>query len=152
MTAMNTKIPLAPYVMFALALIGLVDAFYLAHASYTGASLSCAIFEGCNTVAQSAYTRMLGVPLSYLGVLYYLGVLALASLLAYDPFSRGMRLGILLYSVLGVGYSAYFEYLQVFKIDAICIYCLGSAVTTVLLLGAAWWHWRSARVPAELLD
>jgi hypothetical protein len=61
------KVPLAPYFMLVLALIGIVDAFYVAHASYIGQSLWCPIVEGCNTVAQSPYARILGVPLSYFG-------------------------------------------------------------------------------------
>ena len=61
----------------------------------------------------------------------------LATLLAYDPFSRGLRLGALIYSAIGVGFSIYFSYLQVTFIHAFCVYCLASAVITVLLLIAA---------------
>ena len=142
---MEQRQPLAPYLMLALALVGIADAFYLAHASYTGASLSCAIFEGCNTVARSAYSHVFGTPLSYFGVIFYLYMIGVAALLAYDPRGRGIRLGALLYAAVGVCYSIYFEYLQVFVIHAICIYCLASAILTLLLLGAAWWHFIRTR-------
>lgn len=139
---MDQKPPLAPYLMLALAMIGIADAFYLAHASYTGSSLSCAIFEGCNTVAKSPYSHVFGTPLSYFGLIFYLYMVGVAALLAYDPRGKGMRLAALLYGAVGVGYSIYFEYLQVFVIHAICIYCLLSAILTLLLFITALVHFR----------
>jgi uncharacterized membrane protein len=70
----------------------------------------------------------------------------LAALLAFDPFSRGLRFAAIPYSVVGVGFSIYFMYLQIEFIHAFCIYCLASAVTTVLLLIAACWHLRATLV------
>ena len=70
---------------------------------------------------------------------------ALAALLAFDPFSRGLRLAALCYSALGVCFSIYFMYLQIAFIHAFCIYCLISAVTTLLLLVAAFSHFRAHR-------
>ena len=77
--------------------------------------------------------------------MYYLYMLCLAALLAYDPFSRGLRLAALIYSAIGVGFSIYFSYLQVTFIHAFCIYCLVSAITTLLLFIAAISHFRATR-------
>jgi uncharacterized membrane protein len=73
----------------------------------------------------------------------------LAALLAFDPFSRGLRLAALAYSALGVCFSIYFMYLQIAFIHAFCIYCLVSAVTTLLLLIAALSHFGATRAPAR---
>jgi len=140
------KPKLAPYYMFAVTLIGIADAFYLAHASYTGSSLTCAIFEGCNTVARSPYAKIFGVPMSYFGLIFYLYMLGLAAFLAFDPYSRGQRYAALLYTFIGVCYSAYSLYLQLFVIHAVCIYCLTSVLATMLLFGLALWHFRSTRI------
>ena len=79
----------APYFMLALALIGIADAFYVAHASYTGQSMWCPIVDGCNTVAQSPYARIFGVPLSYFGLVFYLCMFGMGALLAVARlFSR----------------------------------------------------------------
>jgi uncharacterized membrane protein len=142
------RVPHAPYVMLVLALIGIADAFYVAQGSYTGRPLWCAIVDGCNIVAQSPFARIFGVPLSYFGLAFYVSMFGLAALLAFDPFSRGLRLGVLLYTAMGVSYSIYGMYLQLVAIQAVCIYCLISAVTTVLLLMAAGWHFRATRTPA----
>ena len=144
------RVSVAPYVMLVLALIGIADAFYVAHASYSGQSMWCPIVDGCNTVAQSPYARIFGVPLSYFGVAFYLSMFGLAALLAFDPFSRGLRLGTLLYTAIGVSYSVYGMYLQLSLIRAICSYCMISAVITVLLFIAALRHFRATRIPAVI--
>ena len=64
----------------------------------------------------------------------------LAALLAFDPLSRGLRFAALAYTALGVGFSIYFMYLQIVFIHAFCIYCLASAIATLLLFIAAISH------------
>jgi uncharacterized membrane protein len=123
-----------PYVMMALALIGLAVAFYDSYAIYNGQPLWCPPpIHGCNEVAASPYARILDLPVGYYGVVYYLYMFGLAALLAYDPLAHGLRIGAVLYAALGVSFSLYFMVLQFSYIHAFCIYCLISAVTTVLL-------------------
>jgi uncharacterized membrane protein len=141
------KVSLVPYFMLALALIGIADAFYDSYAIYTEQPLWCPPpMDGCNIVASSPYARIVDVPLGYFGVAYYLYMFGLAALLAVDPFSRGLRLGTLVLAALGVVFSIYFMYVQFAFIHAFCIYCLISAVLTLLLLFAALWHFRATRL------
>jgi len=147
---MESKPKLAPFYMLSVALIGIADAFYLAHASYTDSSLACALLEGCNIVAKSPYSHVFGTPLSYFGLIFYLYMFAVAALLAYDPHSRGLRVGALIYSFVGVCYSAYFLFLQLVVIKAVCLYCLISSLTTLVLLCLALWHFISTRPPKEI--
>src|SRR5665811_1460860 len=131
----------APYVLLALALVGIAVAFYDAYELYNGQTLWCPPpINGCNEVANSPYARIYGLPVGYYGVVFYLYMFGLAALLAFEPFSRALRLGALGYAALGVGFSIYFMILQIAFIHAFCIYCLGSAVTTLLLLIAALAH------------
>jgi uncharacterized membrane protein len=109
--------------------------------------LWCPIIDGCNAVAQSPYARIAGVPLSYLGLMFYLYMVGVAALLAYDPYSRGLRLGAVTYAALGVAYSMYGMYLQLSVIRAVCIYCFVSALITVLLLVGAGRHLVLTRGP-----
>lgn len=139
----------APYVMLALALIGIVDAFYDSYAIYTGRPLWCPPpIDGCNIVANSPYARIVDVPLGYFGLIYYLYMFGLVALLALDPFSRGLRLGAVLYAATGVSFSIYFMYIQFTLIHAFCIYCLISAVLTLFLLVAAFWQFRATHTDA----
>ena len=92
--------------------------------------------------------RIFDVPLGNLGLVYYLYMFGLVALLALDPLSRGLRLGALLYAATGVAFSIYFMYIQFTFIKAFCIYCLISAVLTLLLLVAALSHFRATRIEA----
>lgn len=135
----------AVYWMLALALVGMADAFYVASASYSGQPLREFFIEGANAVLNSPYARIAGVPLSYLGLMFYTHMFGLAVLLAIDPVSRGLRVGALLYSAMGVCSSAYYMYLQLNFIRALCVYCILSAILTVLLFIAAIWHFRATQ-------
>jgi len=137
-----------PVFMLGLALVGIADAFYDSYAIYTGQLLWCPPpIDGCNIVASSPYARIVGVPLGYFGLIFYLYMLGLAALLAFDPFSRGLRLGALLYAALGVSSSIYFMYVQFTFIHAFCVYCFVSALLTLLLLVAAFAHFRATSEP-----
>ena len=139
------KINLPIYVMLALTVIGISDAMYVAYGSYRGTQLWCPILDGCNTVVNSPYSRVLGMPMSYFGFIYYLFMFGLAARLAYEPVSKGLRFRVVLYAALGAVSSAYFIYLQLGLIQAICSYCIISAIISFLLLLAALWHFQVTR-------
>ncbi len=131
----------APYLMLALALIGIAVAFYDSYAIYNHQPLWCPPpVDGCNIVADSPYGRIFGLPLGYFGLVYYLYMFGLVALLAFDPFSRGLRWGTLFYAAVGISLSIGFMYIQFTYIRAFCIYCLISAVTTLLFFIAALRH------------
>ena len=139
------KINLPIYVMLALTVIGISDAMYVAYGSYRGTQLWCPILDGCNTVVNSPYSRVLGMPMSYFGFIYYLFMFGLAARLAYEPVSKGLRFRVVLYAALGAVSSAYFIYLQLGLIQAICSYCIISAIISFLLLFAALWYFQVTR-------
>jgi len=121
-------------VIILLALLGIIDAGYLAQAAITNTELLCGIstLDGCNIVAQSEYSRLLGIPLAFYGLAFYVGVLVLA---AVALFVRHRALMHVLVFVGGLGFlvSLYFLYLQIFQINALCIYCLASFVLSTLI-------------------
>jgi uncharacterized membrane protein len=139
------SISLPVYAMLILALIGIADAAYVAHGNYSGAQLWCPILDGCNAVINSPYSRVFGMPMSYFGFVYYLFMFGLAARLAYEPAAGSVRFRVVLYAALGAISSAYFIYLQLGLIAAICTYCLISAVISFLLLFAALWHFSTSR-------
>ena len=61
-------------IMWALVLLnvaGFIDAVYLAMKTLIGSPIVCYSFSGCDSVAQSKYSTILGVPLSVLGAVFY---------------------------------------------------------------------------------
>src|SRR3989338_8385796 len=140
---MNQRLPLAPYILIALALIGLGDTLYLSYFQYYNAVPGCAI-KGCEEVLTSEYSKFFGVPWSYLGLVYYAYMLCLSVLLVIDPHSRGLRLGALAYTGFGVVYSCWaIFYIQLSVIGALCQFCAISALITLCLFMTAVWHYRS---------
>lgn len=141
------KVSVPAYTMLALTLIGVAVALYVGKGSYSGEPLWCPIIDGCNIVINSPYSRIFGVPMAYFGFIYYVYMFALAARLAFDPFSTSLRFRAVLYAGVGAASSLYFMYLQLGFIQAVCMYCLISAVTTFLLLFAAVWQFLATRHP-----
>jgi uncharacterized membrane protein len=140
------RMKLAPYILIALAFVGLADTAYLSYFAYLNAVPGCAI-GGCEQVLTSTYSKFFGVPLAYLGLVYYAYTLCLAVLVACAPTSRVLAWAAALYALVGVGLSAYFEfYIQGTLIGAYCMYCAISATTTLALALTAWWHLRTTRI------
>ena len=112
----------------AVGLAGLVIAGYLTAVHYAGGEPVCAIAHGCATVQKSRYAELAGVPVALLGLLGYLAILAA---LARDG-ERG-RTAVAFLSLAGFGFSAWLTYVEVARLDAICVWCVASAVCMTLL-------------------
>jgi uncharacterized membrane protein len=110
------------------ALAGLGIATYLTAVHYAGGEPVCAVAHGCATVQQSDYAALAGVPVALLGVLGYLGLLAA---LARD--GEAWRTAAAFLSLAGLGFSAWLTYVEVGILDAICVWCVGSAICMALL-------------------
>lgn len=142
--AAQDKPPLAPFILLALALVGIGDAFYLSYFQYLNLIPTCAI-GGCETVLTSEYSKFFGVPWSYIGLVYYVYMLCLSVLLIIDPTSRGLKLGALMYTGVGVVYSIWaIFYIQMTLIGALCQFCIISALVTLGLFVTALWYKKQA--------
>ena len=85
---------------------------------------------GCDTVQWSPWSQVAGVEVSLIGVLGYAGLLAL-SLTALRPELVGRLWPAALLAILagiGVLFTAYLTYLELFVIHAICRWCVASGV------------------------
>jgi uncharacterized membrane protein len=113
-----------------LALAGIGVATYIAVVEGGGSAPQClAGGHGCETVANSHYSHLAGVNVAVFGIVGYVLLLG-AALLPGDV----ARIGGLATSLVGFGFSAYLTYLELFVINAICQWCVGSAVLMTLLL------------------
>jgi uncharacterized membrane protein len=113
------------------AAFGIGVASYIAIEAAGGDAPTClAGSSGCETVASSSYSHLLGVNIAVFGIVGYV-LLLLASLLQGD----GARMAGFGFSLVGFGYSVYLTYLELFKIEAICQWCVASAVLMTVLFG-----------------
>jgi uncharacterized membrane protein len=92
-------------------------------------TLACGTGD-CETVQLSSWSRFGGLEVSLIGLLGYAGLLAL-SLAALQPALADRRQAATVLATLaglGVVFTAYLTYLELFVIHAICRWCVGSAV------------------------
>ena len=116
-----------------LAVAGIGVATYIAIAESGGGAPKCiAGGGGCETVAESSYAHLAGINVAVIGIAGY--VLLLVT--ALWPGDVG-RFGGFLTALIGFGFSAYLTYLELFVIDAICQWCVASAVLMTLALAVA---------------
>jgi uncharacterized membrane protein len=143
------KVLLTPFWIIFATFIGLGDTLYLSYYHALGIVPTCSI-GGCEIVLSSHYATPFGIiSLSYVGLVYYVYMLALGIMLAYDPYGKGMRFATLAYTSIGLICSIGFELFQYFVIHALCLYCALSAATTLLLFILAVWHWRATRTALQ---
>lgn len=119
----------------ALSALGIFVSGYLSAKRLTGGSLACSRWAQCDTVNNSVYAKIHGVPVAFIGLAGYLVLfgLAVAALQTWGlPHRRLLGISFVL-ALGGVGFSAYLTYIEMFVIEAICVWCVASAIIIVLL-------------------
>lgn len=119
-----------------LSIVGFSVATYLTVEHFRNVTPPCAI-GGCETVLTSEYSEVFGLPVSLLGSLYYL--LMLASILVYfDVKNERVKDGsvkfMALLSLIAAIVSLFYIALMLFVIKAICIYCMVSDISSIVIL------------------
>ncbi|MFO8030818.1 MAG: vitamin K epoxide reductase family protein [Cyclonatronaceae bacterium] len=123
------------------AFVGFADAVYLTASHYIGALPTCTIIAGCDEVALSAYSTIGPVPVALFGVIFYI-IMLVASVVWLDMRTDHIWRYLPLLTVPAFLFSMWLVYLMFFVIDAICVYCLVSALTTTLLMLFSLQMWR----------
>ncbi|HEV7884442.1 MAG TPA: vitamin K epoxide reductase family protein [Solirubrobacteraceae bacterium] len=121
---------------FVLTLAGIGVAAYLTYIHYAGLQPFCAGgSHGCERVQSSSYASVGGLPVALLGLAGYVAI----AVALVAPGERA-RLAATALAVSGFGFSAYLTYLELFVIDAICQWCVASAVILTLLTVVTVWR------------
>ncbi len=119
-----------PYIIFFLAIVGLIDAAYLTWEHYSGFIPPClahSVFNDCGQVLTSKYSVMFGVSVALIGVAFY-ATEAICIFLSVTQKNRLAKKGLLIATFGGFIGSVYFVYLMLVIIKAICLYCFLSAI------------------------
>lgn len=112
-----------------LALAGMAIAGYLTYVHYAELQAFCVGGGGaCERVQSSPYAELAGVPVALLGLLAYATVLA--SLALPDALGRSVAAFV---SLTGFGFSAWLTYVELVKLDAVCQWCVASALVMTAL-------------------
>lgn len=118
-----------------LAVVGLLDSFYLTWIKLANQYAICGPIGDCESVNSSPYAEIAGIPIALFGAGAYLMILVFLILEQRNGFwSEFSTIFVFGLSLVGVLYSIYLTYLELFVIRAICPYCVLSAVVLVVLL------------------
>ncbi|PFK33805.1 hypothetical protein COI93_18035 [Bacillus cereus] len=103
-----------------ISVLGFCLSVYL-YISHLSSNFFCPVGD-CLKVNSSSYAQIKGIPISALGMLYYLLLL----ILTY--FSKKVFVVRLIkyWLLVGLAFSLYLTYLELFEIKAICIWCVVS--------------------------
>ncbi|MGF1488895.1 MAG: vitamin K epoxide reductase family protein [Prochloraceae cyanobacterium] len=135
------------YIIGAIAIFGAILTAYLTFEKLTGGEVGCSIdgaAGGCNNVLNSPYATVFGLPLSLFGTLAYTGMatFSLAPLAVNPDSNRKLRsqlenwtwLLLLAGGVAMAVFSSYLMYVLFTEIQAICPYCIASALFSLSFL------------------
>ena len=123
--------------LIVLASIGVALAGYLTYLHYTGTEPPCSIKGNpCSQVQKSRYSELAGVPVALIGLLGYLAILG--SLLVRE--TETSRFATAALTLGGFGFSAYLTAREVFTLEKICEWCVGSAILMTIMMALSLWR------------
>jgi len=128
---------------------GVALATYLTYVHYQPKALICSVGGGCETVQESKYAEIAGIPVAALGLAFWIAVLVLV---LWD--SELARTLVVALAVIGAAFSAYLVVLQLFVIEATCTWCMINDLVLapaflVLALARLWMSVRVEQTPVE---
>lgn len=139
-------------IVAALALAGIFVSLYLTlYKLGVIGELSCTI-GSCETVNTSRWSVFLGLPVAAWGLLFYLDVFGVALLGTMPRWEDERVISIILVveAAVGVLFSAWLTYLELAVIQAICIWCVTSALIVVVILVVSLADWGDLRAGAGI--
>lgn len=121
-----------------LAAIGALVSAYLLTVHWNWWQAVCLGVGDCESVNLSRWSELLGIPVALLGGLTYLAIIAACVLITRDLHADNARLGMFFLAAIGVAFSAYLTYIELFVLHAVCPWCVLSAIliTAIAVLSA----------------
>jgi uncharacterized membrane protein len=131
----------AAYVVALLAaIIGLTASVYLTAEHYNHAkSFACpeTAAINCLKVTTSSWSVIAGIPVAVLGLAYFA---VMTVLVAYPGQRREVQYLRLVGGTTGVAAAVYLIYLELFRINAICLWCTTVHLSALILFAATLWR------------
>jgi uncharacterized membrane protein len=136
--AVRTGVPAEGWAAFVVCLGGLLASAYLTYEHLTASTTLACPETGtinCAKVTTSAYSVFLGMPVSVLGLAYFVVMVLLCQPLMWRRSDRWLPTIRLLMSAGGVVFVLYLIWAELFRVNAICLWCTAVHVLTLALFG-----------------
>ncbi len=117
----------------ALAAVGLVVSAYLLTVHWGWWTAVCLGVGNCEVVNTSIYSELLGIPVALLGGLTYIALIALSLAVLRDLYIETARLLRFFLAAIGLAFSAYLTYIELFVLHEICPWCVTSAILITII-------------------
>jgi uncharacterized membrane protein len=135
---------------FVVALIGLGASTYLTVEHYSSStSLACPETGAinCVKVTTSSWSHLGPVPVALLGLLYFVAMAVLCSPPAWRRRSLdAMRIA---GAAAGVASALYLIWVELFRVNAVCLWCTAVHASTLVLLALVLWSTSAVRAQPE---
>ena len=118
---MNDRLLRAGLLVVSAAGIGIAS--YLTYVHYQPTALICTGSGGCETVQDSKYAVLAGIPVAVLGLAAWISALALT--VWNSELARTLTAAL---ALAGLAFAVYLVILQLFVIDAICVWCMANDI------------------------
>jgi len=121
---------------FALSLIGLALSTYLTITHFNPQALICSNkgFVDCGVVTTSAQSRLLGIPVAFLGLGTYVVMTALNSPWGWRAKNYWIHVACFAIAIVSMCFVLWLLYAELIIIDNLCLYCTGVHFVTFALL------------------
>jgi uncharacterized membrane protein len=113
-----------------LAAAGVAISLYLFYSKISKSSIICTPGSECDAVNASPYSMLLGIPVSAIGALGYLAILALAlwAIFGQDHTPTWLSNARFIFASGGLFFAAYLTGIEAFVLHAYCIWCVMQAI------------------------
>ena len=124
-----------------LGLVGFFISLYIYDKKKAKKKLVCPRRSNCDTVIHSDYSKILGIPVEVLGMVYYTFMGSIYTIVfIFDLWSNSIALVLLGVSICSVLFSIYLVSIQAFVVKHWCLWCLSSALVSILIFIFSYIH------------
>lgn len=116
-----------------LAVIGLAVSTYLLTVHWGWWNAVCLGVGNCELVNTSRFSEILGIPVALLGMGAYVALIALCIAVMRGIAPEWSRRGIFFVAAMGVAFSLYLTYIELYVLYEICPWCVSSAILVTLI-------------------
>ena len=107
-------------IIYVTASLGLLTSLYLSYIKLSGNTIKCVFGSACKIVQGSKYAEILGIPVAFLGIIFYLVLFGL------NFYAKKALLK--LWILFGLVFTAYLTFIELFVIHALCPGCVISGI------------------------
>ncbi len=124
-----------------LGLVGFFISLYIYDKKKAKKKLVCPRRSNCDTVIHSDYSKIITIPVEVLGMVYYAFMGSIYTIVfIFDLWSNSIALVLLGVSICSVLFSIYLLSIQAFVVKHWCLWCLSSALVSILIFILSYVH------------